>query len=372
MDSLSGTFDVNLLNNTFYNSVISVANPPSTGTLNVSNNIVYAPSGLSPLTDPGNDIDNHGRNIYYRASGTELVNNGTSYTSGTLTTYEASGLSSNPLFVNAANLPTAFSGTYGSTMAPNNNGLALSGSSPALDSGGTLSSSYAMSINSVTRSGSWDRGAYELSVGDTTAPVFSGLTVSGITTSGATVSATVNESATVQINYGLTSSYGSTNFYPGLTTSPSFSLINLAAGTTYHYQFAGADATGNATNTTDNTFDTTAADTAPPAISGTNISSIVADRATTSATTSESAYGGIKWGTTTSVLDGGATNVTLKTSHSHLITGLAPSTLTYVKWYFTDSSGNSTNTGAASFTSAATTTNFVAQPPKNVRIVPVN
>jgi hypothetical protein len=60
-------------------------------------------------------------------------------------------------------LPTSFSGTYGSTLAPTQDGLSLLSGSPAINSGAALSSPYNNSVNSVTRpSGSgWDRGAYE-------------------------------------------------------------------------------------------------------------------------------------------------------------------------------------------------------------------
>lgn len=275
MDGVVGTAIANIYNNTFVNTFVDIGNP-ATATINFSNNIIYS-VGLTPFDDSSTKVTSHSNNVFYRTgAGTALaVRGGTTYTSGDLTTYEASALSSDPLFSNVASLPVGFVAGV-----PSPTGLNLQSGSPAVDSGGTISGGNGSSINGQARpyGSAWDRGAYEFATPDTT----------------------------------------------------------------------------------------------PPSISATNISSIVADRATATATTSEAAYGGIKWGTTTSVLDGGATNTSLKTSHSHLISGLAAATVEYVKWYFTDSAGNSTNTGAASFTSASAVTNVVATPPFRVRVVPTN
>ena len=131
--------------------------------LDIRNNIFYAASGL-PVRDDDGDITNHENNLYYSSGGGNLVvSGGIPYTSTNLNSYEPSSLSSNPLFVNLANPPTGFSGTYGTNLEPNNNGFSLQLSSPCIDSGIGLSDSYSGSISSIARPQGygWDIGAYE-------------------------------------------------------------------------------------------------------------------------------------------------------------------------------------------------------------------
>lgn len=161
----TGSLSLKFYNNTFYNNYVDIGNYSATTTvMEFENNIVYTLSGQTPLSDPAGKITAHNNNTYYRVGGGTLVSSGgTSYTSSNLTTYEATGFSSDPLFVNTSNLPTGFTGTYGINEQPNNNGLALQTSSPDLGSGAILGSAYNSSINSITRpsSSGWDRGAYQ-------------------------------------------------------------------------------------------------------------------------------------------------------------------------------------------------------------------
>lgn len=84
---------------------------------------------------------------------------------------------------------------------------------------------------------------------DTTAPVISGITVSNITETTVTISWTTDEAATSNIEYGTTSSYGSS--FPSLAdttadkTSHSLNLSGLSSGTTYHFCVKSEDATNN-------------------------------------------------------------------------------------------------------------------------------
>ena len=81
---------------------------------------------------------------------------------------------------------------------------------------------------------------------DTTAPVISGVGSSNITASGASVAWTTNEASDTQVEYGLTTGYGSsTTLNPAMVTSHSASLSGLAANTLYHYRVKSRDAAGN-------------------------------------------------------------------------------------------------------------------------------
>ena len=141
---LKGTNSIRLYNNTFYNAPITVTSSSARySTFDVENNIVY-------------------------------YSGGTAISGSNFFTTNSHNLVTNPSFKNASSLPTGFTGTYGTTMAPNADGLSLLAGSPALRVGATLGSPYDSSINSVTRPQTgWDLGAYQSgssSSGDTTPP----------------------------------------------------------------------------------------------------------------------------------------------------------------------------------------------------------
>jgi hypothetical protein len=159
----SGALSLLLDNNTFYNAPVMIeATSSSVSNLEFKNNIVYNGGGI-PLSDAKGTITSHSNNIFYSGNGLLVSSGGHNYSSTNLTTYEATGLGSNPLFKNTGNLPSGFIGTYGTDLAPNNDGLSLQGSSPGLNTGVPLASPYSGSINTISRaSGSgWDAGAYE-------------------------------------------------------------------------------------------------------------------------------------------------------------------------------------------------------------------
>ena len=81
---------------------------------------------------------------------------------------------------------------------------------------------------------------------DTTPPVISSISTSNITSSGATISWTTNEPADTQVEYGLTTAYGSqTTLVTTLLTSHTATLTGLSASTLYHYRVKSKDAAGN-------------------------------------------------------------------------------------------------------------------------------
>ncbi len=98
--------------------------------------------------------------------------------------------------------------------------------------------------------------------------MLSGISASNLTSSGAAISWSTDEGATSQVQYGLSTSYGSnTTFDAALTTAHGQSLSGLSPSTTYHYRVVSQDAAGNSAASPDQTFTTTAA--GPP--SGTPI-----------------------------------------------------------------------------------------------------
>lgn len=138
---LGNTNNIYVYNNTFYKAPVSIVNSTATfQAFEFKNNIVYYPAG-TPIIGSGRF--------------TAFSNN----------------LTSDPLFKNMSDLPSGFVGTFGSTLAPNNDGLSVQPGSPAIDGGASMSSPYNGSVNSVTRpwGSGWDIGAYEMT-GTTAGP----------------------------------------------------------------------------------------------------------------------------------------------------------------------------------------------------------
>lgn len=88
-------------------------------------------------------------------------------------------------------------------------------------------------------------------------PVISMVSVSATSDSVATVTWTTNEPATSQVEYGLTTDYGSLTPLGGdLVESHSVRLTHLKAGRVYHYRVVSTDAAGNQAVSADGTFTT--------------------------------------------------------------------------------------------------------------------
>ncbi len=188
---------------------------------------------------------------------------------------------------------------------------------------------------------------------DTTAPIISGVTISGITNTSAIVSWTTDESSNSRVNYGTTNSYGQNVHESALVTSHEETINGLTADTLYHIQVASRDSSGNQSMSGDFHFTTSAtADTTPPAISAVVISGVTASTATVSWTTDESATSRVNYGKTTSY---GTTvnNSALVTSHSRILSGLDASRTYHVQVQSTDASGNMSVSGDFNFTTSA-------------------
>ena len=91
---------------------------------------------------------------------------------------------------------------------------------------------------------------------DTTPPVISNVASGSITTNSAVITWTTDEISNSVIEYGLTTSYGSTTSDVATVTSHSVALSGLSSSTLYHYRVKSTDAAGNTATGTDNTFTT--------------------------------------------------------------------------------------------------------------------
>lgn len=205
---------------------------------------------------------------------------------------------------------------------------------------------------SGNESGFSNEASKALSTPDTTAPVISAITAGSITASGASISWSTNEASDTQIQYGTTTSYGSsTTLNTSMVTSHSGVLSALSASSLYHYRVLSRDAAGNLTTSGDNTFTTAAApDTTPPAISNISSGSLSTTGATITWFTNEAATTRIEYGTTTAYGSFTSLNSSLVTSHNQSLTGLAPATTYHFRVLSKDASNNQATSGNNTFT----------------------
>jgi len=189
---------------------------------------------------------------------------------------------------------------------------------------------------------------------NTIPPVLSAISANNITSSSATISWTTDTASTSQVQYGITTAYGSsTTLNSSLVTSHSQTLSNLNPSTTYHYRVLSSDAAGNLATSGDQTFTTSAApDTTPPAISSIATSNISTSSVTITWTTNELSDTQVQYGTTTSYGSTTTLNTTLTTSHSQSLTGLLASTTYHFRVLSKDAAGNLATSGDRTFTTA--------------------
>jgi Bacterial Ig domain len=110
-------------------------------------------------------------------------------------------------------------------------------------------------------------------------PVIGSVQVSGISASGATVTWTTDTASDTTVQYGLTTSYGSSASTGGLVTSHSQALSGLSASTTYHFRAQSKDGFGQVSSSGDSTFTTT---NAPPVLPAFRSASTTTDGTTVS------------------------------------------------------------------------------------------
>ncbi len=174
---------------------------------------------------------------------------------------------------------------------------------------------------------------------DTTAPVISGISSSGVTATSAVIFWTTNEASDSQVEYGTTASYGSTTaLNTSMVTSHTQGLSGLAGATTYHYRVRSRDAAGNAAVSGDYTF--TTSDTAAPVITGVSSSSVTATSAVIFWTTNEASDSQVEYGTTASYGSTTALNTSMVTSHTQSLSGLTGGNTYHYRVKSKDAAGN--------------------------------
>jgi hypothetical protein len=100
---------------------------------------------------------------------------------------------------------------------------------------------------------------------DTTPPVISNVLSSSITASSSLITWTTDEASNSTVEYGLTTSYGSSASNATNVTSHSITVNGLSANTLYHYRVKSTDAAGNLATSADHSFQTGGSTTYAPA-----------------------------------------------------------------------------------------------------------
>lgn len=91
---------------------------------------------------------------------------------------------------------------------------------------------------------------------DTTPPVISDVQATAVTASSATITWTTDEASNSVVEYGLTTSYGSSASNATNVTSHGIPLGGLSGNTLYHYRVKSTDAAGNTAISVDHSFQT--------------------------------------------------------------------------------------------------------------------
>lgn len=198
------------------------------------------------------------------------------------------------------------------------------------------------------KSNGWGTLAVELrTAADITPPIITSTTAT-TNVSGSMVYANVswltNEPADSQVEYGLTTAYGSTTtLNSSLVTSHYSYLSGLAAGTTYHYRVRSRDGSGNLAVSGDYTFTTPSIDTTPPIIASTTAATFVSSSmawAYVTWYTNEPADSQVEYGTSTFYGTVSSLNTFLTNSHGVSISPLSPGTLYHYRARSRDAAGN--------------------------------
>jgi len=189
---------------------------------------------------------------------------------------------------------------------------------------------------------------------DSAAPVLSSIGTSGLSNNSVTITWTTVEVSTSQVEYGTTTTYGSSSpLYNNSVTSHSVTLNNLSATTTYHFRVKSTDAAGNLATSGDYTFTTAAPpDTTAPVISGVGTGNITTTGVTITWTTNEASSSQAEFGTTTAYGSSSTLDNNSVTSHSVTLNNLSATTTYHFRVKSTDAAGNLVTSGDYTFTTA--------------------
>jgi|GEM_PF-2494563 len=176
--------------------------------------------------------------------------------------------------------------------------------------------------------------------GDTQPPVISNVNANNTTASTATIIWNTDEASDSQVEFGLTTSYGTSSpLDAAMLTSHSVTLSNLQPNTMYHYRVKSKDAAGNLAVSGNFTL-TTLPDVTPPVISNVNASSITASTANINWLTNEASDSQVEYGLTPSYGSASTLDAAMVTSHTVTVSNLQANTTYHYRVKSKDAAGN--------------------------------
>jgi phosphodiesterase/alkaline phosphatase D-like protein len=193
--------------------------------------------------------------------------------------------------------------------------------------------------------------------------VISGVSSSNVTTSGATIAWLTDLAADTQVEYGLTTTYGSsTTLNSSLVTSHQQALSGLSANTLYHFRVRSKTGAGVLTVSDDATFTTMMN---APVVTLTTATAIASTSANITWTTDQPSDSLVQWGLTTAY--GSSTqDATLVLAHARTLSGLSPSTLYHYRVTSRNSQGAAGSSADLTFTTAPITAVISAVASSNI------
>jgi len=185
-------------------------------------------------------------------------------------------------------------------------------------------------------------------VTDTEAPVISAISVSDITETAAKVLWTTNKDANSKVEYGITTSLGSTAADAGYSLSHSMQLSGLAAKTKYYYKITSCNRDGYCASSAVLEFSTV--DLTAPSILALGVSDITDKTAKATVDVNENAKAVLKYGTSAGNLVNTLNSDVFKLSHVFSLSGLSDHTTYYYQARVCDLYNNCMDSEIKSFT----------------------
>jgi uncharacterized lipoprotein YddW (UPF0748 family) len=188
---------------------------------------------------------------------------------------------------------------------------------------------------------------------DPTAPVLTNIRAEGIGYYSADIMWNTDDPSTTQIDYGLTTSYGSTTpLDSAMVRDHVVHLSGLTSGRTYHYRVRSKNVSNLESVSDDHTFATTT-DTTPPIITNVRVASVWFSEAYISWETDDPSTSQVRYGPTSSYGSSTTQDPTLARTHGVLITGLTPSTTYHFSVRSVNADSLTSDSGDATFTTTA-------------------
>lgn len=162
----------------------------------------------------------------------------------------------------------------------------------------------------------------------TTPPVISNIQATQTTCGSTTITWTTNIPSDSQVDYGTTTSYGSsTTLDPALVTSHSVTIVGLASSTLYNFRVKSKSNINNLAVSGNSTFSTTPPDGIPPVISAIKPEAVSNTSAFIAWTTNEGANSQVEYGPTAGYGLSTTIDPALLLTRSVGLSGLTPGTL---------------------------------------------